>query len=266
MSVITFELRDQVAVVRLTRPEKLNAMGKEYFEEMPAVLTQLNYNKNVRALLLTSEGPHFSSGLDLSELPMISSDSPEHSVGSKLDLFERIQRLQETTKILANLTVPSIASVSGYCLGGGVDLISACSLRFCSNDSVFSIRETKVAIVADLGSLQLLPSIIPRGVLYELALTGRDFSAKEAKEIGLVNGIYESKEATEAHAFEVAKEMASNSTTAVQGTKRILDSIYNKALSQDLEKVALWNTAFLNQRDIGEVAKAFVEKRKPKFT
>ncbi len=265
MSVVTFELKDQVAIVRLARPEKFNAMGKEYFEEMPAVLTKLGSDENIKVLLLTAEGPHFSSGLDLSELAKISEYSSGSSTASKIDLFERIQRLQLATKVLANLRVPSIASVSGYCLGGGVDLISACSLRYCSNDVIFSIRETKLAIVADLGSLQLLPSIIPRGALYELALTGRDFSAKEAKEIGLVNGIFEDKQAAETHALEIAKEIASNSASATQGTKRILDSIYNKNLSRDLERVALWNTSFLNQKDISEVAKAFAEKRKPNF-
>ena len=266
MSVITVELKDHVAIVRLAKPEKFNAMGKAYFQEMREALTEIQDNERIKALIISSEGAHFSTGLDLSELSELATGLTGGSTHRQVILFERIQQLQAVTKILANFKIPSIATVSGYCLGGGVDLIAACSIRLCSRDSIFSIRETKIAITADLGSLQLLPSIIPRGALYELALTVRDFNAIEAKEIHFVNQVFKDKQATEEYALELANEIACNSTTAVQGTKRILDSMYNRTLLDDLEKVALWNTAFLNQDDINEVVEAFSEKRKPKFT
>ncbi|SHE72632.1 enoyl-CoA hydratase [Ferrithrix thermotolerans DSM 19514] len=262
MSAVAVEHVGNIAVVRLSRSHKLNAMGKEYFDEMPKVLKELDSNDHIRAVVITADGQHFSSGLDLSEMSTLSGN---HQDG-KTNLHSHIKSLQSTTELLANLRHPTIAAVSGYCIGGGIDLISACSIRFCSADSVFSIRETKIAIVADLGTLQLLPSIIPKGLLYELALTGRDFDATEALRINLVNEVLPDKELCERRALNLAAEIAENSLAAVRGTKKILDGIYNEDLAKNLEYVALWNTAFLNREDLREVARAFAEKRPPRFS
>ena len=174
--------------------------------------------------------------------------------------------MQRSVTSLADCPKPVIAAVHGYCIGGGVDLISACDIRLASADALFSVRETRVAIVADLGSLQRLPGIIAKGHVAELAYTGKDVtSAARAKEIALVNDVLPDAEATQAAAWALAEEISANSPLAVQGTKAVLRAGEGRSVADGLDYVATWNAGFLASDDLVEAMSAFMEKRTPQF-
>ena len=158
-----------------------------------------------------------------------------------------------------------IAAVHGACIGGGIDLITACDIRLSTADAKFSVRETKIAIVADVGTLQRLPRIIGRGLTAELALTGKDITGEEARRMGLVNHTYESADALHAAAMEMAREIAENSPLVTQGVKQVLRYGEYKSVDDALEYVAVWNSAFLTSNDFTEAINAFMQKRKPIF-
>jgi enoyl-CoA hydratase len=177
-----------------------------------------------------------------------------------------VHRLQDAISSVARCPKPVIAAVHGYCIGGGVDLIAACDIRLCSADSVFSVREAKVAIVADLGSLQRLPGIIGSGHLAELAFTGKDIDAVRAKTIDLVNDVFDDADSLLTGARALAEAIAENSPIAVQGTKAVLAANDGRTVAEGLDYVALWNAGMLASDDLVEAMTAFMEKRKPNFS
>jgi enoyl-CoA hydratase len=177
-----------------------------------------------------------------------------------------ILRLQASVNTVAACPLPVIAAVHGYCIGGGVDLIAACDIRLASADALFSVREAKVAIVADLGSLQRLPSIIGQGHVAELAYTGKDITAARAEAIGLVNEVHTDADQVLAAARSMAAEIAANSPLAVQGTKAVLVASADRTVAEGLEYVATWNAGFLASDDLVEAMSAFMEKRKADFS
>ena len=181
-------------------------------------------------------------------------------------LYREIRRLQGSISAVAACRKPVIAAVHGYCLGGGIDLITACDVRLASADAVFSVRETKIAIVADVGTLQRLPRIIGSGHVAELVYTGKDIDAERACQMGLVNAVHADRESAVAAALDMAAEMAANSPTAVQGAKEVLRACADMTVDEGLDHVALWNSAFVFSDDVTEAMTAFLEKRPPHFT
>jgi len=176
-----------------------------------------------------------------------------------------VLRMQRSVTSVAACPKPVVAAIHGYCIGGGVDLVSACDIRVASDDALFSVRETKVAIVADLGSLQRLPRIIGTGHVAELAYTGNDITAARAREIGLVNDVLPDADAALDHARRLAADIAANSPLAVQGTKAVLAACEDKSVADGLDYVATWNAGFLSSDDLAEAMSAFLEKRRPEF-
>ncbi len=186
-------------------------------------------------------------------------------VAGRRRLLELIGRLQGSITAVARCAKPVLAAVHGYCLGGGIDLITACDVRLAAADATFSIRETRMAMVADVGTLQRLPGIIGKGHVAELALTGDDFDAERAQTIGLVNDVYADQHAVVDAAHAMAARMAANSPLAVAGTKHVLDYCAGKSVEDGLAYVAAWNAAFVASEDLGEAVTAFLEKRPPQF-
>jgi enoyl-CoA hydratase len=177
-----------------------------------------------------------------------------------------VLHLQDSVTAVEHCAKPVIAAVHGYCIGGGVDLIAACDIRLASADAIFSVREAKVAIVADLGSLQRLPRIINAGHLAELAFTGKDINADRAREIGLINDVAPDQPALYKVAHDLALEIAANSPIAVQGTKAVLAANDGRTVAEGLEYVATWNAGHLASDDLVEAMTAFMERRPPNFT
>jgi enoyl-CoA hydratase len=261
------ETEAHIATLWLNQPERRNAMGPAFWQELPLVMQELETNPEVRAIVLAAKGPHFTVGLDLKAMMSTFGGDPGVSgAAARLRLLDDIARFQSSINAVADCRKPVIAAVQGYCLGGGIDLITACDIRLAAADTVFSVRETRISIVADVGTLQRLPAIIGKGHVAELVYSGDDISAQRAYEIHLVNSVYPDHDATMQAARALAGRIAANSPLAVTGCKRVLAYCEGKSVEDGLQYVATWNAAFLASEDLGEAMQAFLEKRKPKFT
>ncbi|MGH3757077.1 crotonase/enoyl-CoA hydratase family protein [Actinophytocola sp.] len=264
---LKLDISDRVAEVTLLGPGKGNAMGPDFWHELPVVFGELDANPDVHAVVLTGSGANFSYGLDL---PAMMPTWGELLGGTALaaprtKFLDEVRRLQNAVTAISACRKPVVAAVSGWCVGGGVDVIAAADVRLASADAKFSVREVKVAIVADLGSLQRLAGIIGEGHLRELAYTGKDIDAARAEKIGLVNDVYPDQAAVLAAARKLAAEIAANPPLVVQGVKDVLDHRREPQVADGLRYVAAWNSAFLPSEDLGEATRAFLERRAPRF-
>jgi enoyl-CoA hydratase len=264
---LSIEFKDHVAQVTLLGPGKGNAMGPAFWAELPVAFAELDADPDVRAIVLTGSGKHFSYGLDVAA--MGNTLGPIMAEGAmakpRADFHARLKVMQQSITVVADCRTPVIASVHGWCIGGGVDLISAVDIRYASADAKFSVREVKLAIVADVGSLARLPLILSEGHLRELALTGKDVDAARAAQIGLVNEVFEDADACLAAAHATAAEIAANPPLVVQGIKDVLDEQRTAQVSASLRYVAAWNSAFLPSKDLQEGISAMFAKRPPEF-
>jgi len=264
---LTVEIAERVATVTLIGPGKGNRMGPDFWREMPLAFEQLGRDESVRAIVVRGKGEHFSVGLDLmamgGELSVLMAEPSLAAERAKL--HEIIVRMQRAITCVAECKKPVIAAISGWCIGGGVDLITACDVRLASADARFSVREVKLAIVADVGSLQRLPHIVGQGVTRELAMTGDDFGAERALRIGLVNEVYPGQKELFEAAHAMAARIAKNPPLVVQGIKSVLEHGMGRPISEGLAHVALFNAAYLPSLDLREAVSAFVEKREPDF-
>jgi enoyl-CoA hydratase len=264
---LSVDIKDRVAQVTLLGPGKGNAMGPAFWAELPVVFRTLDADPEVRAIVLTGSGKNFSYGLDLAATgdllsPMLAEGALART---RAEFHARLKSMQDSITAVADCRTPTIASVHGWCIGGGVDLISAVDIRYASADAKFSVREVKLAIVADVGSLARLPLILNDGHLRELALTGKDITAARAEKIGLVNDVYDDADASLAAAHATAAEIAANPPLVVQGVKDVLDERRTAQVSASLRYVAAWNSAFLPSKDLTEGISAMFAKRPPDF-
>ena len=243
----------------LNRPEKRNAMNAAFFREFPEVVRELEEDPEVRVVILSGTGKSFCLGLDLGAIGgelnhLLDSGTSE----GRERLYAFIKSAQSGVNALARGENIYIASVHRHCIGGGLDIISGCDIRLCSSDARFSLREVKVGIVADMGSLQRLPPIIGQGAARTMAFTGGDVNAQAALRMGLVSEVLDSHEALEKRSLELAREIAANPPGAIRGTKRILNRALERELRDELDYVALWNASFLDNPEF----RAILEKAK----
>ncbi len=254
-----------VAHVALNRPEKLNAMNPAMFREIGEVFRALDDMPSVRTIILSANGRLFTAGLDLKE----SGDVLMQKGGDPARIREKLRRhilyLQDCFTALEDCRAPVIACIHGPCLGGGIDLIAACDMRIATTDTNFAIQEVNVAIVADLGTLQRAPYLLPHGVLKELALTGRYFPAEEASKYGFVNCIEADQENALKAAEKMAMEIASKSPLAVSGTKAILNHARDHTIKDGLDYVATWNSGQLLGEDLMKAGAAVLTRQTADF-
>jgi enoyl-CoA hydratase len=243
-------------------------MGPAFFEELVTHLEALERNPALRVLIVRgADNKALSYGLDLPKAfavwgPLFRGAA---TAGPRRELRQLVKQLQRGFDRLAALRVPTICAIHGYCIGGGLDLASACDIRLASQEAKISLRETRIAIVADLGSLQRLPHIIGEGLTRELAFTGRDVSAEEARAMRLVNGVHEDPEALFAACRRMAGQIAANSPLVVEGVKVVLNRRIDATIADGLDHVATWNAAFLASEDFAEAFASFLGKRPPAF-
>lgn len=262
---ITRQQRDGVGWLWLDRPDKRNALSADMWVDIPDAVAELTDDDQVRAIVVAGRGTAFTVGIDLAMLTGIQPGG-RSVTDQKTKLYREIKRLQGTMTALADCRKPVIAAVHGYCLGAGIDLITACDIRLAAADAVFSVRETKLALVADVGTLQRLPQIVAAGHAADLVYTGRDIDAVRAEKIGLVNDVYADVNDLHTAAQALAEQIATNSPLAVQGSKMVMGASQDMSTVQALDHVALWNAAFLHSNDLNEAWVAFSEKRPPEFT
>jgi enoyl-CoA hydratase len=264
--VFSVERDGHVATLWLDSPERRNAMGPEFFADLPGIVGELSDDDDVRAVVLAAKGSAFSIGLDLKTAGAGLTAKEGTSKAASARHFHRMAtRLQAAISSVADCPKPMIAAVHGWCIGGGVDLITAADIRLCAADATFSVRETKIAIVADLGTLTRLPRVILKGHVAELAYTGKDIEADRALRIGLVNDVLPDVDTLHKAAWEMAAEIAANSPLAVQGTKQVLRATEDRPVAESLDYVAAWNAGHLQSNDLLEAMVAFMEKRPPQF-
>ncbi len=256
-----------VAEVVLVGPAKGNAMGPAYFREIPRVFEELDRDPDVRAIVVRGKGGSFSYGLDLRAMAgeLFQHIAPGNLAAERTKLLELIGELQRGNDVVERCRKPVIAAIAGACIGGGVDLVAACDIRLATESAKFSVREVKLAIVADLGSLQRLPRLIGQGHTRELAFTGKDIDAARATRIGLVNDVYPDEAALLEAARSMARDIAKNPPLVVQGAKQVLAFGEGRSVADGLRFVAVWNAAFLASQDLQEAFTAFAEKRDPSF-
>jgi enoyl-CoA hydratase len=269
MSEARFEItRDgHIATVVLVGPGGKPVMDAAFFAELRDTFTALDADVDVRAIVLVGSGGHFSFGLDLAEASgTFGRFGQLPGAAGRVAFLEFVRDWQATVTVVAACRKPTVAAIEGWCIGGGIDLAAACDVRLSTVDAKFSVREAKVAIVADLGSLQRLVGVIGDGHLRELALTGDDIGADRALAIGLVNSVYADAAALSAGAADLAGRMAVNSPLVLQGIKDVLDAERGPRVEAGLRYGAVWNAAFLMSDDLNEAMGAFLERRPPAFT
>lgn len=284
---------DGVAYLFLHRPARSNALDDTFFTELPRAISHLDASPAVRVIILAGAGNNFCSGIDLSVLAAgLSQENVEGESASgkgsnrqqnvtdrKFLAYNEVDRarinegnlrsikhMQAAFTSLEDCRKPVIAAIHGACVGAGVDLITACDLRYCTTDSFFSVKEVDLAIVADLGTLQRLPLLVGHGHAMDLALTGRRLSATEAKAIALVHDIFQSKDALLGQVNALARSIAEKSPLAVIGTKRVLLKSRDLSVRDGLDYVATWNSGMLLSSDLKEAMQAQLKKRKPIFS
>lgn len=268
---LAIERDDGVATLCLDRADKLNALNRALWHSIPEAVAALDRDPDVRAIILTGKGKAFCAGIDLLDhAPGLAnagslSGIEGSAVTKRRQLYEDIRAYQRTISSLADTNKPVIAAIHGACLGAGVDLITACDIRLAAADAVFSVRETRIAMVADVGSLQRLPLVIGDGHAREWIFTGADYDAQRALEVQLLNAVLPDRDSVLARARELARAIAANSPLAVQGAKHVLGFASRREVDAHLDYVALWNAAFLHSEDLGEAMRAFMERRPPTF-
>jgi enoyl-CoA hydratase len=269
---LAIERADGVGFLFLDRPEKLNALHRPLWHALPEAVAALDRDPDVRVIVLAGKGKAFCAGIDLVDhAPGLTQGGSltgiEGSpVAKRRQLYDDIRAYQRTASCFAETNKPVIAAVHGACLGAGMDLITACDIRIATTDAVFSVRETRIAMVADVGSLQRLPRLVGDGVAREWIFTGADYDAQRAHAVHLLNAVLPDHESLMVHARQLAAAIAANSPLAVQGAKHVLGFASRREIDANLDYVALWNSAFLHSDDLGEAMRSFLERRPPKFT
>jgi len=259
-------LSDGVARVRLNRPEKANAMSRAMWNEIREAFRWVDVTPEARVAILSGNGAHFTSGIDLSLLGSVQAEVTDACEGRSREKLRRlILDLQDTLTSLERCRKPVIAAVHGACIGGGVDLVCCADMRYAAADATFQVKEIDLGMTADVGTLQRLPRLISDGLARELAYTGRKVPAVEAAGMGLVNRVYDSPEQLASGVSETAAAIAAKSPLAIRGTKEMLIYARDHSVADGLNYIATWNAAMLMSADLREAFGAAMEKRSPAF-
>ncbi|MGQ7844312.1 crotonase/enoyl-CoA hydratase family protein [Granulosicoccus sp. 3-233] len=272
------EVHDRIAHLQLSRADKRNSMIPSFWSELPALMEQLQSDGDVRVVVLSSTGPHFSSGMDLSVFTAGSSTSAEAAFSDSeprqqsdprqraIRLRDTIKRLQHSFSVLEEARIPVLAAIQGGCIGAGVDLAAACDMRYATRDAFFTIHETNLAMTADVGTFPRICKLMPDGMVRELAYTGRKLTADEALQYGLVNRLYETQQELLDEVMKIAGEIALKAPMAVHGCKQMILHARDHSVADTLDYVSVWNAAFLEQSEVMEAMMAGKEKRAGNFT
>jgi len=263
-SCFAFTLTDHIAHLVLNRPEAMNTMHPTFWRELDAVLTRLHSSGEARVLVISSTGKHFSAGMALetfSGAVQLDDRSPE----GRAAIFDLLTDMQATFTKLETLRIPVIAAIHGGCIGGAVDMVSACCLRYATSDAFFCIQEINIGMVADVGTLQRLPKLMPLGVVKELAYTGRRLPAAQALGYGLVNQVFDSQQAMLAGALQCAKEIAAKPPVAIWGTKQAIHYARDHSVDDALKQMGWLQGAIWSNAHVQEAVTAMKEKRAGSF-
>jgi enoyl-CoA hydratase len=264
MQCFTLTQQDHVAQLVLSRPEAMNTMNPAFWRELDEVLVQLHREGEARVLVISSTGKHFSAGMALEtfggEIAM-DDRTPE----GRAAIFDLLTDMQATFTKLETLRIPVIAAIQGGCIGGAVDMVTACCIRYATDDAFFCIQEINIGMVADVGTLQRLPKLIPLGVVKELAYTGRRLPAQKAVGYGLVNEVFDTQEAMMGAALQCAREIAAKPPVAVWGTKQVIHFARDHSVDDSLKQMGWIQGAIWSNAHVREAVASMKEKRAGSF-
>jgi len=254
-----------VAEICLKRDRALNTMNNAFWSELPKIIGNIDKLGTVRAVILSSSGKHFTAGMDLEILKSINIDKAIETASQAEKTRRLIIELQQIFTQLESIRMPVISAIQGACIGGGVDMVCATDMRYCTSDAFFTIKETALGMTADLGTLQRIQRLIPSGLARELAYTSRRMNAQEALSSGFVNQVYDSQEQMLEAVRSIAKTIAAQSPMAVHGTKEMLNYSRDHSLADSLNFMATWQAGMLNSTDLHKAMQAAAQKRDPIF-
>lgn len=266
-SCFDVKIENKIAHIVLNRPEAFNSMPRAFWNELPEIVRDIDDNAKARAIVVSSTGKHFTAGMDLSVFT--DGESITASGGdpySRAESFRQfVMTLQNTFSCFDNARIPVIAAIQGGCIGAGVDMTSACDIRYATEDAFFQISEINIGMTADVGTFPRLCKLIPEGWVRELAYGGRRLPAAKAKEIGLINDVFPTQEAMLAHVMELAAEIASKAPVAVAGSKRMINHARDHSIADGLDYIATWQAGMFSPPHMAEAFAAKAQKRAPEF-
>jgi enoyl-CoA hydratase len=257
---LALNIDQQVATVCLNRPDKANAINDAMWGELQTCFEWLDAEPSVRVVILAGNGKHFCAGLDLSVFAELVSEDKDPARRAEA-LRRTVLRLQANLSAIENCRKPVLAAIHNTCIGGGVDMTCCADMRYATEDAFFSIREIDIGMTADVGTLQRLPKIIPDGVVRELAYTGRNMDAEEAREVGYVNRVYDNRDTMLREVTEIARNIALKSPLAVRGSKEMLLYSRDHSVREGLNYIATWNAGMFSQVDIKAGIEAQMKKQ-----
>ncbi|NKB98484.1 MAG: crotonase/enoyl-CoA hydratase family protein [Pseudomonadales bacterium] len=263
------EIENNIAHVQLSRPEKRNSMDRAFWRELPEIINDIDDNARARVIVISSTGPHFSAGLDLTMFSDGADASTTRSEDQKMQRaaasYHNILMMQKSFNCLEECRVPVLVAIQGGAFGGGVDLSVACDMRYATEDAFLIIQEINIALTADVGTFPRLVKLIPEGIVRELAYTGRRFTAAEAKDAGLINRVYADHDTMMADVMSIAHEIASKAPVAVYGSKRMINYARDHSTADGLDYISIWNSSMINSPEIMEALTAKKEGREATF-
>ena len=260
LTCFTLSISNHVAHLVLSKPQALNTMHATFWRELDGVLTHLHKGTQARVLVISSTGKHFSAGMALETFngaDLMSDQTPE----SRAAIFDKLKDIQSTFTKIETLRIPVIAAIQGGCIGGAVDMVTACCMRYATADAFFCIQEINIGLVADVGTLQRLPKLIPLGIVKELAYTGRRMGAARALGCGLVNEVFDTQDAMLAAALQCAAEIASKPPVAIWGTKQVVNYARDHSVDDALQQMGWVQGAIWSNAHVGEAVAAMKDKR-----
>jgi enoyl-CoA hydratase len=260
MTCFTLTVANHIAHLVLNKPEALNTMHPTFWRELDAVLTGLHKGTDARVLVISSTGKHFSAGMALETFSGEGLMNDRTAEG-RAAMFDVLQDIQSTFTKIETLRIPVIAAIHGGCIGGAVDMVTACCIRYASSDAFFCIQEINIGMVADVGTLQRLPKLIPLGLVKELAYTGRRLPAARALACGLVNEVFATHGEVVAAALQCAAEIAAKPPVAIWGTKQVVHYARDHSVDEALKQMGWVQGAIWSNAHVGEAVTAMKEKR-----
>jgi enoyl-CoA hydratase len=269
MSCFELTIHDRVAHLVLNRPEKRNSMTPEFWTELPEAIRDIDDNSRARVIVISSTGPHFTSGIDIASLAQDLPSDPDvlrrQKISAGAKFYGEVKRMQETFTCLESCRLPVLVAVQGGCIGGGVDLITACDMRYATKDAFVTIFETNIAMTADVGTFPRISRLIPDGIARDLAYTGRRMPANEGKEVGLFNSVFDDQQEMLEFVMAKAKEIAGKAPLTIAGCKRMMNYARDHSTADTLDYIAIWNASNFQREEIAEAMAANAEKREPDF-
>jgi enoyl-CoA hydratase len=265
LETLSVSIENHIAHIQLSRPDALNSMVPAFWRELPAVVRKIDAESQARVIVISSQGKHFSAGMDLSVFTNMAKDFQ----GEPARRAERSRRwileLQDSFNALEEVRMPVLVAVQGGAIGGAVDMICAADSRYCTQDAFFTIKETELGMTADVGTLQRLPHLMPQGLVRELAYTGRNMPSSEAKECGFINQVFENQHTMLEGVMKIAGKIAMHSPMAVAGCKEMINYTRDHNVSDSLIYMATWQSGMLQMPDVNEAMAAGQERRLPVY-